>query len=144
MTLAPTSSALLADAVLVLHVGIAAFVVGGLVLTILGNLRRWAWVNRLGFRLAHLAAIAVIVAETWFGVACPLTTLEMSLRAQAGAATYDGGFVAHWLQRLLYYDAPAWLFGAAYTLFGGLVLATWWRWPPIGWRRRDEHRERAG
>ena len=131
MTLAPTSSALLADAVLILHVGIAAFVVGGLVLTILGNLRRWTWVNRLGFRLAHLAAIAVVVAESWFGLACPLTTLEMALRSNVGAATYDGGFVAHWLQRLLYFEAPPWVFVAGYTVFGGLVLATWWLYPPV-------------
>ena len=144
MTLAPATSALLADAVLILHVGIAAFVVGGLVLTILGNLRRWAWVNRLGFRLAHLAAIAVVVAESWFGLACPLTTLEMALRSNAGAATYDGGFVAHWLQRLLYYEASPWVFVVGYTVFGGLVLATWWRYPPVGrWGRRGR-REPGG
>ena len=67
----------IADAVLVLHVGIAAFIVGGLLLVVVGNLRGWRWVNRRGFRISHLAAIAIVVAEAWFGAACPLTTLEM-------------------------------------------------------------------
>ena len=63
---------------------IVLFVVAGLVLVVAGNLRHWPWVNHLWFRLAHLAAIAVVVAESWFGMACPLTTLEMWLRAEAG------------------------------------------------------------
>src|ERR1035441_1408514 len=71
-----SQSELLADTVLILHVAIAAFVVGGLVLIILGNLKRWRWVNSFWFRLAHLVAIAAVVAEAWLGVACPLTTLE--------------------------------------------------------------------
>ena len=126
---------LLADAVLVLHGAIALFVVAGLVLVVAGNWRRWQWVNRLGFRLAHLAAIGVVVAESWFGVACPLTTLELALRARAGASTYRGNFIEHWLQALLYYDAPPWVFTLAYSLFGLLVAASFWYFPPVRARR---------
>ena len=68
-------SNLLADAVLLLHFGIVVFVVGGLVVIVAGNLRGWRWVNRWWWRLVHLAAILVVVAESWFGVMCPLTTL---------------------------------------------------------------------
>lgn len=121
---------LLADAVLALHVAIVGFVVGGLVAIVAGNLRGWRWVNARGFRLAHLAAIAFVVAEAWLGVVCPLTTLEMWLRERAQAGTYDGGFVAHWLQRLLYYQAPGWVFTLAYTLFGLAVAASWRVFPP--------------
>jgi len=121
---------LLADAVLTLHVGVVAFVVIGLALIVAGNLRGWRWVNALGFRLAHLVAIAIVAAEGWLGVTCPLTTLEMGLRAKAHAATYSGSFIEHWLQRVLYYEAPAWLFALGYSLFGLLVLATWWAFPP--------------
>lgn len=122
---------LLADAVLTLHVAVVAFVVLGVVLVLLGNLRGWRWVNYLWFRLAHLAAIAVVVAESWVGVTCPLTTLEMWLRTQAGGRTYVGGFIEHWLQRVLYYDAPAWAFTLGYSLFGLLVAALWWHFPPV-------------
>ncbi len=128
---------LLADAVLSLHVAIVVFVVGGLVLIIAGNLRAWRWVNALWFRLAHLAAIAVVVAEAWFGVVCPLTSLEMWLRAKARATTYSGGFIEHWLQRILYYDAPGWVFTLGYSLFGLVVAATWWYFPPRFNRRRQ-------
>ena|SRR5688572_33097275 len=120
----------LADAVLAGHVAIVVFVIGGLVLVVAGNLAGWRWVNRPWFRFAHLAAIGIVVAEAWFGVVCPLTTLEMALRERAGAPAYGGSFVAHWLQRLLYYDAPAWVFTLAYSLFGAAVAAAWWIWPP--------------
>src|ERR1041385_5839336 len=119
-----------ADVVLALHVAIVAFVVGGLVLVIAGNLLRWRWVNAYWFRLAHLAAIATIAAESWLGIICPLTSVEMWLRANAHETTYAGSFVGHWLQRILYYDAPAWVFTTAYSLFGLLVAGTWWYFPP--------------
>jgi hypothetical protein len=127
---------LLADAVLALHVAVVLFVVAGLVLVIAGNFLGWHWVNRLWFRLAHLGAIAVVVAETWFAITCPLTTLEMWLRAKGAGPTYSGSFIEHWLQRLLYYDAPAWVFTLVYSLFGLLVLATWWYFPPGAGRSR--------
>lgn len=124
--------ALLADAVLALHVAVVLFVVGGLVLVVAGNLRGWGWINRLPFRLAHLAAIGYVAAQAWLGVACPLTTLELWLRREAGEPTHGASFIGHWLQRLLYYDAPPSVFVLAYTLFGLLVAAAWWRWPPRG------------
>ena len=120
----------LADGVLVLHVAIVVFVVGGLVLIVVGSVRAWQWVRAPGFRLAHLAAIAVVVAEAWLGVVCPLTTLEMWLRSRARAATYEGSFIEHWLQRILYFDAPAWVFLAGYSLFGLCAAATFWYFPP--------------
>ena len=133
---------LLADIVLVLHFAIVLFVVGGLVLIIVGNLNGWRWVNALWFRLLHLAAIAIVVAEAWLGFTCPLTTLEMWLRAPSGAgsaANYSESFVGHWLQRLLFYSAPPWVFVLAYTVFGALVVAVWFRFPPE-FRRSDRLR----
>ena len=120
----------LADAVLILHTSIAIFVVVGLLLILVGNWWRWGWVNGFWFRLAHLGAIATVVAEAWLGLVCPLTTLEMWLREQANQTIYQGSFIEHWLQTLLYYDAPAWVFTLAYTLFGLVVLATWLIYPP--------------
>ena len=90
----------LADAVLVLHLGIVVFVVGGLVAIVAGNLAGWRAVDGLGFRLAHLLAIAIVVAEAWTGLACPLTSLEMTLRTRGRDLTYTEGFIEHWLQPL--------------------------------------------
>lgn len=122
--------ALLADAVLALHVLLVLFVVGGLVLVILGNALQWRWVNALWFRLLHLLTIAVVVAEAWLGVVCPLTTLEIWLRSQSEGEVYRTGFIEHWLQALLFWQAPAWVFTAAYTVFALAVAAAWWRYPP--------------
>jgi hypothetical protein len=121
---------LLADVVLAIHFCVVLFVVGGLVAIGAGNRRQWRWVNGWWFRLTHLAAIAVVVAQSWLGQLCPLTTLESWLRVRAGADAYDRSFIEHWLQTLLYFEAPFWVFTAAYTAFAALVLLAWWRYPP--------------
>jgi hypothetical protein len=121
----PTLYLLAADAILVLHVLFVLFVTSGLLLIFAGGLAGWSWVRNRVFRIAHLAAIGVVVLQSWGGVICPLTTLEMWLRARAGGATYAGSFIAHWLDTLLYYQAPAWVFAVCYTVFGGLVVASW-------------------
>jgi len=115
----------LADLVLITHLAFVAFVVVGLVLILCGGWRGWRWVRNPWFRYAHLAAIAVVVVQAWFGLVCPLTTLENALRERAGDLTYEGTFIAHWLQKLLFYDAPAWCFTLGYTLFGLAVAACW-------------------
>lgn len=137
MPLDPSLGLLLADAVLVVHICIAAFVVGGLVFVIVGNLKHWSGANNIWFRVAHVAAIGIVVSESWLGYVCPLTTLEMWLRSRAGAASYGGGFIEHWLQQLLFYSAPPWVFVAVYTLFALFALVTWWYFPP-----RFKHRFR--
>lgn len=121
---------MLADAVLCLHALLVVFVAGGLILIVVGKLRGWHWVYSPWFRIVHLGAIATVVAESWFGIVCPLTTLEMWLRMEAGQKTYDGSFIEHWLQHLLYYDAPGWVFVLAYSLFGLLAVTVWWWAPP--------------
>jgi hypothetical protein len=129
---------LFADVVLSLHFAVVVFVVCGLVLILAGNLRGWHWVNVSWFRVAHLGAIGVVVAEVWLGITCPLTTLEVWLRAKAGGTTYSVSFIEHWLQRLLFYNAPSWVFVICYFGFGLLVLATWWYFPPRYRNHRNE------
>jgi hypothetical protein len=106
----------LADAVLLLHLAIVVFVVGGLAAILIGHARGWGWVRGIAFRLAHLGAIGIVVGESWFGITCPLTTLESWLRSQAGSVPSQRG-----------------VFVLAYSVFGALVVAAWWYVPP---RRR--------
>ena len=119
-----------ADLVLVLHAAVVVFVVGGLVLVVVGNARGWHWVNATWFRAAHLVAIAVVTLQAWAGVVCPLTTLESWLRVQGGSRGYTASFIEHWVQRLLFYEAPTWVFTLLYSAFAAAVAATWWRYPP--------------
>ncbi len=115
-----------ADAILVTHAMFVAFVVFGLLSIFAGKLFAWSWVYNFKFRCAHLVAIGIVVLQSWLGMICPLTIWEMSLRAKAGDTVYTGSFIAHWLQTLLFYRAPEWVFILLYTLFGALVIASWY------------------
>ena len=103
----------------------------GLPLIFIGNRAGWSWTNGFWWRLAHLAAIGVVVLQAWLGQYCPLTVLESWLREQAGQAAYRSSFVEYWVQRLIYYEAPLWVFAVVYTVFGLLVAWAWWRHPPV-------------
>ncbi len=121
---------LLADTVLILHFAVVLFVIGGLVLILIGNRFMWPWVNKLWFRVAHLASITVVVTETWLGLTCPLTTLESLFRIKTGSLIYGESFIEYWLHYLIFYEAPPWIFMVTYTVFGILVVAVWWHFPP--------------
>lgn len=128
----------LADLVLITHVAFVAFVVVGLGLIVTGGIRGWSWIRNPWFRLTHLVAIAIVVTQAWLGILCPLTTLEMHLRARAGEANYAGSFIAHWLGEILYYEVPPWVFATAYTVFGAVVVFSWIRFRPRPLRRKRQ------
>jgi len=111
------SPAVLADAVLVIH---GLFIVWAA----LGAIAVWRW-PRLA--LLHLPAVAWAVWIEASGRICPLTPLENSLRRAAGETGYSGGFIEHYLGRIIY---PAgltreaqWLVAGALVLFNAVVYA---------------------
>ena len=120
----------LADGVLTLHALFVSFVIGGLVLILIGWARSWRWTRNPWLRFAHLGAIGFVMAEAWFGVPCPLTVIENDLRRQAGQTGYDLSFVGYWLQKILFYDLPPWVFALLYSTFALLVVATFVAYPP--------------
>lgn len=128
--------AFLADVTLTIHAVFVLFVVGAQLLILSGWLRRWAWTRNPVFRLAHLGAIGFIVLETWFGVPCPLTLLENRLRLMADTDAYEMSFVGYWLNHLLFYAAPPWLFTIIYTAFSLVVVLTFFVYPPHHDRKR--------
>lgn len=130
---------LAADLLLFSHVLFVAFVVLGLALILIGKLFDWTWVRNPWFRTTHLAAISIVVLQSWAGLICPLTTWEMSLRERAGDAVYSGSFISHWLESLLYYQAPAWMFAVCYTVFAIAVAASWFWVRPRSFDRRSTH-----
>jgi hypothetical protein len=135
---------LAANVILVLHFTFATFVVFGLALIWLGKALRWGWVRNPWFRIAHLAAIGIVILESWFGMICPLTEWEMELRERAGEAAYAGSFIAHWLDKILYYQAPMWVFALCYTLFGAMVIASWFWVRPRRFARRGKSAQQEG
>lgn len=83
---------LLADLVVVLHLGFILFVVLGGVLV---RWRRWA-------AAVHLPCAAYGAAIEVWGWTCPLTPLENRLRVLGGERGYAGGFIEHYLVPLVY------------------------------------------
>ena len=115
---------MLADLLLVLHFAVAAFIVLGLILVWIGaaleTRARWAWIRNPWFRYLHLAAIAFVAAEAVLGYACPLTLWEDLLRG----GVRPESFVGRWVYRLLYYNAPEWVFTAIYAAWAAATLIT--------------------
>jgi hypothetical protein len=122
--------ALLADAVLLLHAAFVGFIVLTVPCIYIGALLGWRWIRLKWLRVAHLVGICIVAAQAWAGVICPLTDLEIWLRRHANLEVYSDSFIEHWLQRILYWDFPAWVFIVAYSLFALLVVGTWFFVPP--------------
>jgi hypothetical protein len=125
--------ALLADLIVAVHVAYVGFVVLGELMILAGLAFRWRWVRNRWFRLAHLIAIVFVAAEAVFDIACPLTVWEDHLRQAAGQEVAAGTFVGRWLDALLFFNLPPWVFTIAYVAFAALVLATLLLVPPH-WR----------
>jgi polyferredoxin len=122
----PLSSSL-ADVILVLHAMVVLFNFGALPVIWVGHFRGWPFVRDFYFRIIHVILIGVVAAENVFGIICPLTSWEDALRrSHSTGPQHPNGFIAHWLHELLFYDAPAWVFTAAYLLFFGLVALTFY------------------
>lgn len=86
------SDAVLADAVVVLHLAFVLFVVfGGLLVT------RYRWLA-----LLHVPAFVWGAYIAISGGLCPLTGIENRLRRNAGVAIYDSGFIEHYIYPVLY------------------------------------------
>ncbi|WP_149194934.1 DUF2784 domain-containing protein [Luteimonas suaedae] len=126
----PAVAGWLADAILAAHVVVVAFVVAGALGILAGGPLGWRWVRHRGFRIAHLALMVLIAAQAWLGRLCPLTIWEQALRIRAGQASYDASFIQYWLSRMIFFEAPWWIFVAAYSTFAVLLAACWWCWPP--------------
>jgi hypothetical protein len=55
---------------------------------------RWVW--------AHVPVVAWSAIVNLADWTCPLTPLEQTLRARAGVAGYQGGFIAHYIGPMVY------------------------------------------
>jgi hypothetical protein len=92
MTPSPAGYRTLADAVVVLHFGFVLFVV-------LGGMAVLRWRRAA---LVHLPCAAWGALIEFGGWICPLTPLENHLRALGSRPGYAGGFVEHYITRVMY------------------------------------------
>jgi len=120
----------LANLVLVLHLAYVSFVVFGLPWIWIGFWRKWPSARSFWFRNLHLTMILIVVFETLYGITCPLTTWENSLRKVGNQPIYDGDCIAIWLHSLLFWEFSPLVFTAGYCLFGIAVALTYVLAPP--------------
>jgi hypothetical protein len=117
------SYAVLADLVLSLHFAFVLFVVVGLLITWIGYFAKWRLARNPWFRSAHLLAMAVVVAESLFGIICPLTNWEATLRLKAGEdPAYAGSFIQHWVHRVMFFEVSEHMFTLIYVAFFALIV----------------------
>jgi hypothetical protein len=127
--------ALLADAILVVHFAFVLFVIFGLLLTWIGYFAGWKFVRNPWFRGAHLLAMGVVVAESLFGIICPLTKWEIALRVKAGGdPAYAGSFIQHWVHRVMFFEVSEQTFTVLYVIFFVLIVLSLVVVPPRRFR----------
>jgi hypothetical protein len=134
-----------ADVVVVIHLLFICFVVGGAFLT-------WRWPRVVW---VHIPVVVYGALVEFAGFTCPLTLLENNLRRRAGEAGYSGGFIDHYLVKVIY---PPGLTHGMQIGLGVLVLIVaiigyWGLLRRLGWIRawresrpmggRREHRKNA-
>lgn len=73
--------------------------------------------DRPVLRWLHIASLAWGILTELLPWPCPLTVLENWLEARAGVQPYQGGFLLHYLDKLVYPDISA----TALTVAGVLV-----------------------
>jgi len=120
-------SPVLANAVLMLHLGYVVFVASGFVIIPVGAMRHWRWTQTLRYRGFHTVAIGYVALEQLLHVPCPLTVWEYRLRGDQGPAH---AFLPRLIHDILFYRWPSAVFTGLYVGLTIFVLVFWWVFPP--------------
>lgn len=105
---------ILADAVVIIHFLWILFLLFG---SIWGRRKR-------GIRTLHLGGLVFAVVIQIFGWFCPLTHLEVWLRARHDPSlAYSGSFLVHYIERIIYVEISP---SAIFVLTGLLCLGQGW------------------
>ena len=119
-------SYLISDIVLILHFCIVIFITLGFVLVPVGYTLNWEWLRNIKIRSLHLGLICLVALETFLGVKCPLTIIEIHLNN----LNYSKTFIAYWISRVVYWDLPSQFFIILYSLCVFWAILMWKIFPP--------------
>jgi hypothetical protein len=113
------SAGSLGDAVLIVHLVIIVFNIAGLIVIPLGGWRGWRIVRIAWLRLLHLGVLAIVAGQAIAGRACILTIWQDRL---TGAQTAPP-LIMTWVNRMIYYNLPIWVFAIIYCAVFLYVVA---------------------
>ncbi len=118
-----------ANLVAAVHIGYFLFVLGGTGAIIAGLRTGWSWTRNFWFRVAHTAAVFLVLFEEITGLPCVLNLLQAALRTQSiGQAEATDGF-AGVLDFLLYRTISPFALDVFYWAMGVVVLLLLWKAP---------------
>ena len=120
----------LATAVLLLHALFIVWVVFGAVVTRSRPILRWV----------HIVSLLWGILTELMPWPCPLTLLENGLEQETGVEPYQGGFLLHYLDKLVYPDISATALTVAGVLVCAFNLAIYGR---RAWRVRPHNQRRT-
>ena len=123
------TNAPLAEAVLAVHIAIIAFNLFGLIAIPIGAWRGWNFVRAPLWRILHLVSFGVVALQAIAGRACFLTDWEGAL---SGAPSTQP-LIMRWVNRVIFWPLPMWVFNAIYLALFACVVALFWLIPPRGW-----------
>lgn len=112
--------------ILAIHLIIIGFNLFGLVAIPLGAWRGWRFVHGPRWRLLHIASLGVTALQALLGRICFLTLWQGVASEERGAAT---PLIMHWVNSLIYWPLPLWVFTLIYVLAFAYVLALLWLVP---------------
>lgn len=122
----------LAEAVLALHLGVILFNLFGFIAIPLGAWRRWGFVRGFYWRALHVVIMLVVALQAIAGRACILTLWQDAL---SGLSLNHTPLVMRWVNAVIFWPLPLWVFGLVYIALFLYVLALLWLVPPL-WPRR--------
>lgn len=120
-----------AEAILAVHLLVIGFNLFGLIAVPLGAWRGWGFVRIRWWRVLHLGSMTVVALQAVLGRACFLTDWQAALEGRDEAEP----LLVSWVNGLVYWPLPLWVFAAAYVMLFVYVLALWRFVPPTGRRR---------
>jgi len=110
---------ILAQAILAIHVAVIVFNAAGLVMIPVGAFMGWRLVRIAWLRLLHLALLAIVAGQALAGRACILTIWQSELSRE----TPSPPLIMGWVNRLVYWNLPFWVFTIIYSAVFLYVLA---------------------
>jgi hypothetical protein len=125
----------LAGAILLLHVVVIAFNVLGLVAIPIGAWRRWAFVRVFWLRTLHMGILAAVAVQALLDRVCFLTLWQSDLMRRSGETASDAPLIQTWVNRLIFWPLPIWVFAVLYVAVCICAMVLWWLVPPkLPWK----------
>lgn len=135
------SSAILADIIVIMHLGWILFMLVGFALTVHGVLyRKKSFFDRWLFRTLHVSGIVFVSLIAIIGrqirAICPITIWENVLRARYDpSSAYSGEFIPHYVEKLVYPDMDPLIITIGTVFIGVFTLVVFIVRPPEKIRR---------